>query len=129
MQWLGKNAAGYDPETQNVWATLPMKKGDIKAQENEFAGKAPKSMSKSCGTLGTCPPGETSRPQNVAHNHDTIREQSSHTPHTFMSTLQTAAALPLNQLHPFLRPFEFLLALASLLNITKKHGSYFRTVF
>jgi hypothetical protein len=57
MQWVGKNAEGNNPETQNVWADLPMKKADIKTSENEFAGKATKSMSKSCGTTGTCTPG------------------------------------------------------------------------
>ncbi len=41
-KWIGANAKGYDPEEQNAWGTLPMKRADILDPDNEFRGKAPK---------------------------------------------------------------------------------------
>mmetsp|Transcript_7001 Transcript_7001/g.13497 ORF Transcript_7001/g.13497 Transcript_7001/m.13497 type:complete len:109 (+) Transcript_7001:259-585(+) len=44
--WVGAHADGYDPETQNAWADLPMDRAAIKEAEGMgFAGTAEKSMS------------------------------------------------------------------------------------
>uniref|UniRef100_A0A6T8K1X5 Uncharacterized protein n=1 Tax=Hemiselmis andersenii TaxID=464988 RepID=A0A6T8K1X5_HEMAN len=44
--WAGAHADGYDPETQNAWADLPMDRDAIKEAEGMgFAGTAEKSMS------------------------------------------------------------------------------------
>lgn len=56
--WKGSNAAGYDPDVQNVFADMPMSAAAIKAAEDEFLnrGTAKKSLAKSCEKTGTCVP-------------------------------------------------------------------------
>ena len=41
-KWVGANADGFDPEIQNAWGELPMKRGDIKDPDDELRGTAPK---------------------------------------------------------------------------------------
>ena len=53
-KWVGKHAAEYDPEAQNAWGDLPMKRADIKDPDFEFRGQAPKDMSKSCDKTNSC---------------------------------------------------------------------------
>lgn len=53
-KWVGKYAEGFDPEVQNAWADLPMKRADIKDPDVEFRGEAPKDLSKSCDKTNSC---------------------------------------------------------------------------